>query len=126
LWWPVTTSCEWLPKSIPRELFPIVDRLNKLLERVEAAVICEKALTADMAHKLRTPLAGLRTATELALTRARMPQEYQHTLRQSMDISVQMQDLVENLLPLARLEAGSTSTEPGACDSSVQDRRVVE
>jgi signal transduction histidine kinase len=94
--------------NIPRELYPIVDRLNKLLERVEAAVIREKALTADMAHELRTPLAGLRTATELALTRDRVPEEYQHTLRQSLDISVQMQDLVENLLTLARLEAGST------------------
>ena len=94
-------------QNVPRELIPIVDRLNKLLERVEAAVIREKALTADMAHELRTPLAGLRTGAELALTRLRSAEEYQRTLRQSLDISVQMQDMVENLLTLARLEAGA-------------------
>ncbi len=102
-------------ENIPRELFPIVDRLNKLLERVEAAVIREKALTADMAHELRTPLAGLRTATELALTRSRSPEEYQNTLRQSMDISIQMQDMVENLLMLARLEAGACAPAVETC-----------
>ena len=92
---------------VPRELIPIVDRLNKLLERVEEAVIREKALTADMAHELRTPLAGLRTGAELALTRLRSSDEYQRTLRQSLDISIQMQEMVENLLTLARLEAGA-------------------
>ncbi len=94
-------------ENIPRELIPIVDRLNKLLERVEAAVLREKALTADMAHELRTPLAGLRTGAELALTRLRTSEEYQRTLRQSLDISIQMQEMVENLLTLARLEAGA-------------------
>lgn len=101
---------------VPRELFPVVDRLNKLLQRVEAAVLREKSLTADMAHELRTPLAGLRTSTEVALTQPRSPEEYQRTLRQSLEISVQMQDMVENLLTLARLEAGAST----ACPESLQ------
>jgi signal transduction histidine kinase len=125
---PVSTIAEQIAKlgaahlkdristhNVPRELIPIVDHLNKLLERVEGAVIREKALTADMAHELRTPLAGLRTATELALTRVRSADEYQRTLRQSLDISIQMQDLVENLLTLARLEAGASARTSEAC-----------
>ena len=102
-------------ENIPRELIPIVDRLNKLLERVEAAVIREKALTADMAHELRTPLAALRTGAELALTRLRSSEEYQRTLRQSLDISIQMQEMVENLLTLARLEAGAWAQVSANC-----------
>lgn len=102
-------------QNIPRELIPIVDRLNRLLERVEAAVIREKSLTADMAHELRTPLAGLRTGAELALTRLRSSDEYQRTLRQSLDISVQMQEMVENLLTLARLEAGAWAQASENC-----------
>ncbi len=101
--------------NVPHELIPIVDRLNKLLERVEDAVIREKALTADMAHELRTPLAGLRTGAELALTRLRSSDEYQRTLRQSLDISVQMQEMVENLLTLARLEAGAWAQASENC-----------
>ncbi len=103
------------PENIPRELLPIVDRLNKLLERVEVAVKREKSLTADMAHELRTPLAGLRTAMELSLSRARAPEEYQHTLRQSLAISMQMQDMVENLLMLARLESGLSAKNLESC-----------
>ncbi len=102
-------------ENIPRELIPIVDRLNKLLERVEAAVLREKALTADMAHELRTPLAGLRTGAELALTRLRTSEEYQRTLRQSLDISIQMQEMVENLLTLARLDAGAWAQAAENC-----------
>ncbi len=102
-------------ETVPRELLPIVDRLNKLLQRVEAAVIREKALTADMAHELRTPLAGLRTAAEVALTRPRSPDEYQRTLQQLLAISVQMQEMVENLLTLARLEAGAWAQAAEPC-----------
>ncbi|MGC9259203.1 MAG: ATP-binding protein [Phycisphaerae bacterium] len=102
-------------ENIPCELFPIVDRLNKLLQRVEAAVIREKALSADMAHELRTPLAGLRTAAEVALTRPRSPEEYQRTLRQSLEISVQMQEMVEHLLTLARLEARAWTQTAEPC-----------
>ena len=102
-------------ENIPRELFPIVDRLNKLLQRLEAVVIREKTLSADMAHELRTPLAGLRTAAEVALTRPRSPEEYQRTVRQSLEISVHMQEMVENLLTLARLEAGAWAQAAESC-----------
>ena len=91
---------------MPRELSPVVDRLNDLLARLEAAFERERRFTGDVAHELRTPLAGLRAKLELALSRERTPQAYCDAMTECREINLQMQRMVENLLHLARADAG--------------------
>ncbi len=114
----------------PRELLPIVDRLNELLERLHASFERERRFTSDVAHELRTPLAGLRAKLELVLSRDRSPQAYQAALRDGLTIGVQMQRMVESLLHLARTDAGqiemqrvSTPLMPlvAACWNALED-----
>jgi two-component system sensor histidine kinase QseC len=88
------------------ELAPIVARLNELLARLEAAFAREKSFTADVAHELRTPLAGLRTTLEVALMRDRGESGYRKVIEESQAMTCRMQHLVENLLELARADAG--------------------
>ncbi|MGQ9576749.1 MAG: ATP-binding protein [Thermoguttaceae bacterium] len=90
----------------PRELLPVTDRLNDLLERLQAAFDRERSFSADVAHELRSPLAGLRSTIDVALSRTRPATEYQEALHDCLRITCQMQGLVENLILLARLEAG--------------------
>ena len=59
-----TTRC-------PMELQTIPVRLNELLERLEESFDRERAITANIAHELRTPLAGLRATIELAEAKSR-------------------------------------------------------
>jgi two-component system heavy metal sensor histidine kinase CusS len=92
--------------GIPNELSPVVDRLNDLLARLDAAFQRERRFTGDVAHELRTPLAGLRSKLELTLSRDRDGESYQETLRDCLEIDLQMQRMVENLLHLARADAG--------------------
>ena len=92
------------PTGVPAELTPIVQRLNELLARVQNAFTREKQLTADIAHELRTPIAGLRTTLELADKRMRTPAEYQTCVQNCLSVTLQMQVMVENLLTLSRLE----------------------
>lgn len=96
---------------LPSELAPVRARLDELLDRLQATLQRERAFTADAAHELRTPLAGLRTTLEVALSRERAAADYRHALDESLDISTQMQALVDNLLALARVEAGQVRVE---------------
>lgn len=97
--------------ALPSELDPVRVRLDDLLERLEAAFRRERAFTADAAHELRTPLAGLRTTLEVAASRERPAADYRQALHDSLEISAQMQALVDNLLALARVEAGQVTSE---------------
>lgn len=54
-------------EGAPRELRSLVRALNDLLASVRQSVAAQKRFIADAAHQLRTPLAGLKTQTELAL-----------------------------------------------------------
>jgi two-component system, OmpR family, heavy metal sensor histidine kinase CusS len=92
--------------GMPTEMAPVAARLNELLGRLEAAFERERAMTADVAHELRTPLAGMRSTIEVALSRSRNPAEYQEALRECQEIIRQTQGMTENLLALARLEGG--------------------
>jgi heavy metal sensor kinase len=98
--------------GMPREMAPIAQRLNNLLRRLRDAFQRERAFTADAAHELRTPLAGIRATLEVALSRARTPEEYQDALRESVEIVGHMQTMVSNLLMLARLEGGQVPLKP--------------
>ena len=90
--------------SLPSELTPIRDRLNGLLSRLEKAFERERRFSADVAHELRTPLAGIRTTVEVALTAERDAAEYRAVLSECLEIATGMQSMVDTLLMLARLD----------------------
>jgi len=105
------------------ELAPIAERLDEMLGRLAAAFTRERELTAEVAHELRTPLAGLRATIELALDRERPAERYRAALEQSLSITHQTSRVVESLLSLARLDAGQASLDatPIDVDQLVRD-----
>ena len=60
---------------------PLIHAMNELLERLSLALAAQQRFIADAAHQLRTPIAGLKTQTELAL-RQTPSGEAHSTLRQ--------------------------------------------
>lgn len=94
-----TTKC-------PTELQAIPARLNELLKRLEESFDRERAITANIAHELRTPLAGLRATIELAETKSRSTDYYQRTLSDCGQMARELESLVERILLLARIDAG--------------------
>jgi len=92
--------------DLPRELLPVGECLNGLLGRLEAAFARQRCFTADVAHELRTPLAGMRSTLEVALSRARKSEDYREALDDCLAISTRMHAMVDSLLMLARLESG--------------------
>ena len=90
----------------PREIEPVISRLNHLLARVNAAFQRERTMNANVAHELRTPLTGLRLKMDVAVSRSREAHEYRQTLDECLAITSQLQQLVDNLLSLAQFNAG--------------------
>ncbi len=102
--------------GVPAELAPMVDRLNGLLERLESAFSRERAFTADVAHELRTPLAGLRTTLEVCRLRPRDSTGYEAAIDKCSMIVVRMQEMVQRLLLLARADSRQLTARPQSID----------
>ena len=111
-----TLSSRLEPGDAPGEVVPIITRLNDLLARLDTAFAREKAFTADAAHELRTPLAGLRSTLEVSLSKERAARDYQDAMAKSLAICLQMQQMVENLLEMTRAEAGQLEVASEAVD----------
>ncbi len=88
------------------ELQRLGEAWNELLARIETSVQTVTRFTADAAHELRTPLAVIRTTSELALRHERSPESYRKTLGSIHSETESMTDLVEQLLLLAREDSG--------------------
>lgn len=87
--------------------------LNRLLGKVETSLAARHAseqklrrFVADASHELRTPLASIRGYAELAQRPTRLPADTARSLERIESESVRMSHLVEEMLLLARLDAG--------------------
>jgi heavy metal sensor kinase len=90
--------------------------LNSMLARLEGAVTTLSQFAGDASHELRTPLAVIRTTAELALRRERAPEAYRTALQQVASESERMTQLIEDLLSLARSDAGAVDMPRAAVD----------
>lgn len=88
------------------EIGQLVSTLNAMLERIERGFEMQRRFTADASHELRSPLSRLRAEIEITLRRSRDSEEYVATLRSCLEEVGHLTTLVEELLMLARLDAG--------------------
>jgi two-component system sensor histidine kinase QseC len=107
----------------PAEMQPLLKALNGLLERIGTLIEAERRFTADAAHELRTPLAGIRTQAQVALGEADDVAR-RHALQAVLAGCDRAARLMEQLLTLSRLEAGSAPAE-GRTDLAAVARSVV-
>lgn len=105
------------------EVGRLVETLNAMLARIEHGMEAQRRFTADASHELRSPLSRLRTELELALRRPREPAAYVQTLRSALDEVESLSLLVEELLVLARIDAGQ---EREAAETVALDRLAEE
>ena len=98
------------------EIASLAAVLNSMLARLEAAVTTLSQFAGDASHELRTPLAVIRTTAELALRRERAPEAYRTALQQVASESERMTQLIEDLLALARSDAGAVEMPRAAID----------
>ena len=88
------------------ELRRLASTFNDVLARLQSAVGDIVRFTADASHELRTPVSLVRTTAELALRHERTPYEYRVAFVEVLEHAKHMSALVDDLLVLARTDAG--------------------
>jgi two-component system OmpR family sensor kinase len=115
---PLETGAVSMPDRVPvdapgTEVGRVGEALNRLLGKVETSLAVRheseqqlRQFVADASHELRTPLASIRGYAELGQRPARLPADTARSLERIESESVRMSTLVEEMLLLARLDAG--------------------
>ena len=96
-----------LPEPPARdEISRLAETLNEMLTRLEASIEHERRFVADASHELRTPLALLKAELDVALRRKRTHAELEQALRSASEETDRLALLAEDLLLIARSDAG--------------------
>jgi two-component system sensor histidine kinase TctE len=112
-------------QAVPLEVAPLVASVNDLLLRLKESIGTQKRFLADAAHQLKTPLAGLRMQADLAQREGTSTEELKQSLRQIGRASMRATHTVNQLLALARAEAGTTAMSRQPCDLARLTTEVV-
>ncbi|QND69530.1 HAMP domain-containing histidine kinase (plasmid) [Mesorhizobium loti] len=105
--------------GLPAELAPIAASVDRLVERLRAALDAEREFAANCAHELRTPIAG--SLAQLQRLVAEIPLGSARTRARGIEKSLsRLGHLTEKLLQLARAESGI-----GIADHAIDLVRVV-
>jgi signal transduction histidine kinase len=100
------------------ELSDLSVTLNSMLARIDAGFRSVRDFTSNASHELRTPLARLRTEVEIALLRPRKAAEYRDSLEHLHSTAIDMSNVIDSLLTIARAEAGTEILRLTAVDLS--------
>lgn len=118
---------ERLPVVNPNdELGRLATTINAMIARLEQSFTEIRRFTADASHELRTPLTALRTEAEVALASCHQVQEYRELTESMLEECARMTRLTEQLLTLAREDAGVLHVEREQVDMGALVHEVVE
>jgi heavy metal sensor kinase len=98
------------------ELRRLAVTFNAMLARIQSAAADVARFTADASHELRTPVTLTRTTAEVALGRDRPADEYRAALTEISQQMERMSALVNDLMLLARSDAGVEPTTTTTVD----------
>jgi len=106
------------------ELDRLAQTLNRMLQRLDVAFSQIRSFTSNASHELQTPLTIMKGELEVALRSPRTPEEYQATLKSSLEEIDRMTHMVDGLLLLARTEAGTLRIERRPVDLALLAEEV--
>ena len=112
--------------SIPPELAELAETLNAMLARLEDSFQRLSDFSSDLAHELRTPISNLMTETQVALTRARSPDEYREVLASNAEEYEHLARMVGDMLFLAQAENGLIVPNREPVDLAAQVRELFD
>lgn len=94
--------------SVPREIEPLIDAINQLVQKIQETQSFHKRFIANAAHQLRTPLSSLLLQIEYAL-RERDEQRHTNALEDAHRAVTRLQHVTKQLLTLMQSERQTAS-----------------
>ncbi len=91
------------------EIHKLTSTINRLLDRLEDAVLREKQFTSDASHELRTPLSIIKGTLEVLIRKPRSVEQYEEKVNYCISEVDRMSEIVDQLLLLARYESGKVT-----------------
>jgi heavy metal sensor kinase len=113
-------------RGVDDELEDVTRAFNGVLERLDHAVGEMRQFSAALAHELRTPLAALRGEIELALGRLGTGDANRDHLASQIEEIDRLKRLIEQILTLARAEAGQIPLTFAPLDAGELAAALVE
>lgn len=108
------------------ELDNVAHAFNQALERIEHAVGEMRQFSSALAHELRTPLAILRGEAELALRQSLSPEDLRQRLAVQIEEFDKLTRLINQILTLARAEAGEIVLRKDAVDLAALSQAIID
>ena len=108
------------------EIDQLSHTFNETLDRLQKSVEQMKQFTAAISHELRTPLAALQGEAEVALMHTRTPEHYRAVLSSQLEEFQKLTRMVNNMLLLARAEAGDVRPHTQSVDLASIARAIIE
>ena len=90
--------------GVPEEVKPVIRAFNDMMARLEQNLQAQQRFIAQAAHQMRTPLTGLKTQTEIALSETD-PAQMRNALQLIAESTDRASHMINQLLILARAEA---------------------
>ncbi|RME86345.1 MAG: sensor histidine kinase [Caldilineae bacterium] len=116
-----------LPRGGPREVTLLAERFQRMVEEVKASRQAQRDFIANVSHDLKTPLTSIRGFSQAILEGvADDPERTQRSAQIIHDEALRLSRLVEQLLDLARLDAGQTRMVFAPVDMAALLKRVCE
>ena len=116
-------------ESMDSEFIQLSGMLNEMLDRLESTIEQQRRFVANASHELRTPISVIGLHSELSLSRERTPAEYQKTLQICFQASNRLRSLTDDLLVLAKSDAGEltrATEELNLCDLAAESIEFLQ
>lgn len=107
------------------ELVPLAEALSAMVARVRLSFEAQHRFINDAAHELKTAVSVARSSIQVLGMRSRTPEEYRAGLERVLSDNERVEQLVQQMLSLARFEEQGESAE-GQSDFGEQVQQAIE
>lgn len=98
------------PKLLPEEFHPLAVSINQLTNKIQHHITYQKELFIGAAHELKTPLAVIKLKSEITLRKKRDCENYEETLKLTIDSVNDMNTMISSILDMGRQEGAKFET----------------